>query len=221
MDSLYYLDYETIDKPCLISGVGLSNFGLFCFQVIENYDGDFNDEQLIEIFYDRGNISFVEASLDFKKLREDKDQNILKSFFNKHNFLKSNIEYDNCNNFHLELRKELNKLFQDTRIVINLDKVIMDNHLIGIENPDVFNFFIDSFTRMESWSPCIDVLYFYYPDILALFDKALVNRDFTIMYSIPRIHRMLNYIIYNFDNTKSEITQSGTKLKKKKYKYTW
>lgn len=197
-DTHYYLDYETIDRPCLISGIGLSNFGLFCFQVIESYDGIFNDENLIEIFYDRGNISIVEASIDLKNLRKDKDQIILKSFFNKHNFTKTNIEYDKNNNFHLELRKELNKLFQDTRIVINLDKVIMDNHLIGIENPDVFNFFIDSFTRMEAWSPCIDVLYFYYPDIISLFDKALLNRDFTIMYSIPRIHRMLNYIIYNF-----------------------
>jgi hypothetical protein len=78
----------------------------------------------------------------------------------------------------------------------------MDNHLIGIENPNVFNFFIDSFTRMEGWSPCIDVLYFYYPDILSLFDQALLNRDFTVMYAIPRIHRMLNYIIYNFSDEK-------------------
>jgi hypothetical protein len=202
-DIIYYLDHETVDKPCLISGIGLSNFGLFCFQVIENYNGDFNDQDLIEIFYDRGNISLVEASLDFKKLREEKEQIILTSFFNKHNFTKTNIVYDKTNSFHLELRKEFKKLLQDTRIVINLDKVIMDNHLIGIENPDVFNFFIDSFTRMEGWSPCIDVLYFYYPDIISLFDKALLDRDFTIMYSIPRIHRMLNYIIYNFNDDQS------------------
>lgn len=197
-DSLYYLDYETVDNPCLISGIGLSNFGLFCFQVVECYEEVFNDDNLIEIFYDRGNISLVEASLDLKKLREDKDQVILKSFFNKYQFTKTNIEYDKNDSFHLELRKELNKIIQDTRITVNLDRFIMDNHFIGIENPDVLTFFIDFFIRMEGWSPCIDVLYFYYPDMLSLIDKALINRDFTIMYSIPRIHRMLNYLIKNF-----------------------
>jgi hypothetical protein len=199
IDERYYLEIEKIENPCVISGVGLCSTGFFCLQIIESLNGKIDDSCIEQFTYGRSEIGFVESKIDTNTFKTDFSKKV---FINTFDFSKTDffhIGIDNNENdseFNKKVREEIQILNLETKLKLTLEKFIMDYQLIGIEDPEVLSLLTFIFSRIAYISPTEEGLNRYYPIFLSLIDRAIVNRDFTVIHAVKRIYRMLNYLIY-------------------------
>lgn len=198
-DDTYYLETEKVENPCVISGVGLCSTGFFCLQIIEAINGVIDDSCIEQFTYGRSEIGFVESKIDTNTFKTDFSKKV---FINTFDFSKTDffhIGLDNNENdcdFNKKVRNEIQALNLETKLKLTLEKFIMDYQLIGIEDPEVLSLLTFIFSRIAYISATEEGLNRYYPMFLSLIDRAIVNRDFTVIHAVKRIHRMLNYLIY-------------------------
>jgi hypothetical protein len=199
IDERYYLETEKIEKPCVISGVGLCNTGFFCLQIIESLNGIIDESCIEQFTYGRSEIGFIESKIDTNTFKTDFSKKV---FINTFDFSKTDffhIDIDSNENdcdFNKKVRAEIQILNLETKLKLTLEKFIMDYQLIGIDDPEVLSLLTFIFSRIAYISPTEEGLNRYYPMFLSLIDRAIVNRDFTVIHAVKRIHRMLNYLIY-------------------------
>ena len=211
--NIYWSELYTVINPCVISGIGLSNDGLFCLQIIEAIKGNFDSEAISTFTYGRGDIGFIESQIDNKTFKDKGHQKTLKNIFDvcNRNFFNLQVNFGNNG----ELKNEFSKLCSDTRINLNLETFIMDFDLIGFEDPETFILVLQLYDRLRGWSGSSDVLYTYYPLFLSLLDKAMLDRNFKVMQCVNRIHRMLNRIIYYKENILKNTLLENQNINKK------
>lgn len=199
LDERYYLEIEKVENPCVISGIGLSSTGFFCLQIIEAINGEIDDTCIEQFTYGRSEIGFVESKIDTNTFKTDFSKKVfINTFdFSKTDFFHIGIDRndDDCE-FNKKVREEIQLLNLETKLKLTLEKFIMDYQLIGIEDPEVLSLLTFIFSRIAYISPTEEGLNRYYPMFLSLIDRAIVNRDFTVIHAVKRIHRMLNYLIY-------------------------
>ena len=195
---IYWSKPDEVKNQCAISGVGLSNCGLFCLQIIEAIKGKFDSDAISTFTYSRGDIGFIEAKIDDRTFKDSKQKSVLKSVFDEceRNFYNLQVNFGD----NIELQKSIKELFMETKVKLKLETFIMDYDLIGFENADTLLLLLNVYTRLRGWTGSDDVLYTYYPLFLSLLDKAIIDRDFQVIHSVNRLHRMLNRIIYNKDD---------------------
>ena len=192
---IYWAKPDEVKNQCAISGVGLSNCGLFCLQIIEAIKGKFDSDAISTFTYSRGDIGFIEAKIDDRTFKDSKEKSVLKSVFDEceRNFYNLQVNFGD----NIELQKSIKELFMETKVKLKLETFIMDYDLIGFENADTLLLLLNVYTRLRGWTGSDDVLYTYYPLFLSLLDKAIIDRNFQVIHSVNRLHRMLNRIIYN------------------------
>ena len=195
---IYWAKPDEVKNQCAISGVGLSNDGLFCLQIIEAIKGNFDLDAISTFTYNRGDIGFIEAKIDDRTFKDSKQKGVLKTVFDscERNFYNLQVNFGD----NIELQKSIKELFMETKVKLKLETFIMDYDLIGFENAETLLLLLNVYTRLRGWTGSDDVLYTYYPLFLSLLDKAIIDRNFQVIHSVNRLHRMLNRIIYNKDD---------------------
>jgi hypothetical protein len=199
----YYIEYAEpeIIKNCIISGVGIFNNGVGCFQIIyylektlesnsnitksepnsnitksEQFDYDIlfdGSNKSNDIFYNRGFITLVDACVDSRLSKDVLEIELQKNIFVKP--LPNNI--------------------------LDIENLVMDFGLIGIENYEVFDLFMLLFNRQMKWTSTNEILLLYYPNMLNIIEKAVIEKNYKIVNAVFRIDRMINHFIYLENNS--------------------
>ncbi len=202
----YYLETEKVDKACIISGVGLSNYGIFCLQIIEAIEGKFDSNAIDNFTYGRGDIGFVESKIDTNTFKTDFTKKIFIDTFDLSKTDYFHIDIPTPNDmYNSKVKSELQKLNLETRLKLSIEKFIMDYQLIGLEDAETLSVLTYVFSQIAYWSPNEDGLHRYYPMFLSLLDRAMVDRDFKVIHTVKRLHRMLNHLIYLKEEDKDEL----------------
>ncbi len=210
---LRFMYPEKILSQVFLSGVAICNFGhIMSIQIIETIKGNFNDDIINSITYGKGDISIVEANVDTNMFKKSFDKNTIIEVMDVKNniFNKLNVPFNKKDNFHNMLKEELNKFTRDIRVKFKIEKIIMDYHMIGFEEPSVFILLLYLLNRILRWSPSNDAINVMYPHLILLIDKAIEERDFKTIHSVKRMDRFINNLIYNEEN--KEIKNIKNKL---------
>ena len=173
--SIEYTKIELI-KNCLISGIGVFNGGIGCFQIVYQIR-DFKMD-LSNVFYNKNLLSLVDTSVDSKLAKDCLEIELQKNIFGK----------------------------QLINNILDIENLLMDFDLIGIENYEVLELFMLLFNRQMKWSATKDIITLYYPKMLNLIEKTMLEKNHNIINAVFRIDRMINHFIYLEENYTNQPT---------------
>lgn len=191
VNNCVYLKLQTVNCPCMITGLALNDNGIYCLQLI---DFPHTKTEYIDTnyYYNEAEVGIINTTFESYQVSNNTDMETFRTIYTHPKNLNINKS--------LSVKRYDNVCLMYDSNKIDIDNYIVDYNIIGVESAKVFELFQKLYYHMSKVSCDVDIVDSHYYLLFELMNECVIERNTKTINAVFRIERYLNYLIYQYQN---------------------
>ena len=214
VNNCVYLKLQTVNSPCMVTGVALNDNGIYCLQLI---DFPYINTKYIDTnyYYNEAEVGIINSTFESYQVSNNTDMATFRTIYTHPKNLNINKS--------LSVKRYDNVCLMYDSNKIDIDNYIVDYNIVGVESAKVFELFQKLYYHMSKVSCDVDIVDSHYYLLFELINECVIDKNTKTINAVFRIERYLNYLIYQYQNYSSNSNPNcfsydiGILLKMKKF----
>ena len=191
VNNCVYLKLQTVNSPCMVTGVALNDNGIYCLQLI---DFPHTNTKYINTnyYYNEAEVGIINSTFESYQVSNNTDMATFRTIYTHPKNLNINKS--------LSVKRYDNVCLMYDSNKIDIDNYIVDYNIVGVESAKVFELFQKLYYHMSKVSCDVDIVDSHYYLLFELINECVIDRNTKTINAVFRIDRYLNYLIYQYQN---------------------
>ena len=191
VNNCIYLKLQTVNSPCMVTGVALNDNGIYCLQLI---DFPHTNTKYINTnyYYNEAEVGIINSTFESYQVSNNTDMATFRTIYTHPKNLNINKS--------LSVKRYDNVCLMYDSNKIDIDNYIVDYNIVGVESAKVFELFQKLYYHMSKVSCDVDIVDSHYYLLFELINECVIDKNTKTINAVFRIERYLNYLIYQYQN---------------------
>lgn len=191
VNNCVYLKLQTVNSPCMVTGVALNDNGIYCLQLI---DFPYTNTKYIDTnyYYNEAEVGIINSTFESYQVSNNTDMATFRTIYTHPKNLNINKS--------LSVKRYDNVCLMYDSNKIDIDNYIVDYNIVGVESAKVFELFQKLYYHMSKVSCDVDIVDSHYYLLFELINECVIDKNTKTINAVFRIERYLNYLIYQYQN---------------------
>ena len=191
VNNCVYLKLQTVNSPCMVTGVALNDNGIYCLQLI---DFPHTNTKYINTnyYYNEAEVGIINSTFESYQVSNNTDMATFRTIYTHPKNLNINKS--------LSVKRYDNVCLMYDSNKIDIDNYIVDYNIVGVESAKVFELFQKLYYHMSKVSCDVDIVDSHYYLLFELINECVIDKNTKTINAVFRIERYLNYLIYQYQN---------------------
>ena len=191
VNNCVYLKLQTVNSPCMVTGVALNDNGIYCLQLI---DFPHTNTKYIDTnyYYNEAEVGIINSTFESYQVSNNTDMATFRTIYTHPKNLNINKS--------LSVKRYDNVCLMYDSNKIDIDNYIVDYNIVGVESAKVFELFQKLYYHMSKVSCDVDIVDSHYYLLFELINECVIDKNTKTINAVFRIERYLNYLIYQYQN---------------------